>query len=377
MANTRVRDFELICLFISVPLADVTNLVSTRSVYIDAKRPREDDNVEAEPPKKVIKKEVKRDKLTQNFFVTFALSHLWESVRDDILLLIENMCISYLIAKESNEDDEYGHVHIYMKTLDKWKLVDIRAWFVEHLGLENFDIQSVRSPKSTIKYISKEDLKLITNLKVSLLHFNYRVHKWAVRNDEFRFDHHFVVEHRNCYRFLQSYYSQHLDFRVKIETGPLPLYCVADWANEVVEWFNTFVMSKGLKRKQLYLYGPTNTGKSQLIDLILSQYCDRVYYPDVGKFFMNGFRKGFHQVILFEEFNYQYHILDMIKRLIEGRMFSYPRKCVDALSFQFDGPVIFVSNHHLDVNVDPAFISRLNIVFACNNNYVLSSSSSF
>lgn len=47
------------------------------------------------------------------------------------------------------------------------------------MDTSGFNIQTVKSKRNVLKYISKEDVELITNVKSSLLHFNCRCYEWA------------------------------------------------------------------------------------------------------------------------------------------------------------------------------------------------------
>lgn len=140
--------------------------------------------------------------------------------------------------------------------------------------------------------------------------------------------------------------------------------CFLNWSMDVCMWWNKFISSSGCKRKQLYLYGPTNVGKTLLIEKILGRVMlQHVYYPGVGKLFMQEFKPDFHKVILFEEFSYQYCVPSMLKTLLEGRLYSYPVKGAASMLFKFTGPIIFVSND-LDDKTDDAIKSRLLFVSA-------------
>lgn len=43
-----------------------------------------------------------------------------------------------------------------------------------------------------------------------------------------------------------------------------------DWRDRAVDWYNDWVMNGHLrKKKQLYVYGPSNSGKTTFFDLLL------------------------------------------------------------------------------------------------------------
>ncbi|KAK9758453.1 hypothetical protein QE152_g604 [Popillia japonica] len=118
------------------------------------------------------------------------------------------------------------------------------------------------------------------------------------------------------------------------------------------------------KRVALYLYGPTNVGKTCFVSKLIGLHNERyVYYPSQDvRFFMEGFRENFFKIIVFEEFNVRNFYISMLKRPCEGRTYSYPVKHAPAKLITFRGPVIFISNFH--EILDPALKSRLEIVYA-------------
>lgn len=289
-------------------------------------------------------------------------------MREDILLVFESICLRYVISRETSDSPQnlFGHVHFYFQTYEKFLLNEIRSFLFEHLLSEDihFDIQACRSPKSVIKYISKEDLKLLYNVRTSELHFNYRVHDWCIKSEYFNYDHYFVTEHRNCYRYLLSYFNEH---KIKKDFPGFPgvpnRIEFPDCVNDVIDWWNEFIITEGVRRRQLYLYGDSTLGKSQLIEDILGELYNFCYFPDVGKFFMNGFKPSVHKIILFEEFDIQFHCESMLKRLTEGRRYAYPTKGSESITIAYSGPVIFVSNNDPSSLSDP-LKNRLTIVHA-------------
>lgn len=280
------------------------------------------------------------------FFITVEIPYFYEEIRQDFLQSFDDV-VAYCIAVEkSNTSKRVSfHLHAYLKFSEKFFVDDIRV-FLNELYDNNihFDIQPCRSTKSCLKYISKEDVSCIFNVKLSDLHFNKRVYDWASSIDRFSAVDPFVVEHRFCYRYLQMYYR---DFVV----SKIPRYCLtafpyayANWTLEVVLWWNKRINSQKIKQKQLYLYGPSNVGKSTFIERIIGKSRVNVFQPGVGKFFMQDFNPLVHTVILFEEFEIQYHLVGKLKRLLEGRKDVYSVKCESDKEICFKGPIIFISN---------------------------------
>lgn len=183
------------------------------------------------------------------------------------------------------------------------------------------DCQPCRSKRNALRYCSKEDLKLYTNCKASDLHINYRLHKWASSVSSFKFTDPFVVEHRHQYNFLKKYFEDHKKMNVTDFDG-YRLFCGRQyngWHEDVCNWWNEWMRilmdgKKVIKRKQLFLFGPTNIGKTSVWEnLVGKKNMKFVFYPGVGNFFMQGFDLSYHKFIVFEEFDVDFYPTHMVK----------------------------------------------------------------
>lgn len=102
----------------------------------------------------------------------------------------------------------------------------------------------------------------------------------------------------------------------------------------MVQWYKEWVkaLREGnmiCKRRQLYLSASTNVGKSTAIEDIIGKVNMKfVFNPGVGKYFMQGFDEYYHKYISFEDFKIEFHPLNMLKRLLEGRKYACPVKCM-------------------------------------------------
>ncbi|XP_049805079.1 uncharacterized protein LOC126248276 [Schistocerca nitens] len=118
-----------------------------------------------------------------------------------------------------------------------------------------------------------------------------------------------------------------------------------------------------VRKKQLYLYGDTNIGKSTLVEKILSRK-QHVYLPFCSEFGFGGYDPRVHNVIVFEEFEWQRWrpYASILKRIVEGRPVTVNVKNKPGMVIKHRGLVIFVSNEF--TIGDEALISRLNVVHA-------------
>lgn len=316
----------------------------------------------------VVKHVKTRNKPGKQFFVTIGLEQTYDLVRQDFIDYISNFnkvvtfCVSVEKSEVSNSVDY--HMHIYLSFEMCMLLVELREIIVSLYQSNYLDVQSCRSKKSTLKYITKEDRNPFFNCKLSETHINYQMYIWALHNPVFEFTHPFVQQHRNNYKFLQSFHSEMQFKKVSKFLGFKKVEIVNDcWAMIVGEWWNKNIGFRALKQKQLYIYGQSNCGKTTLVEKLIGRNNMKfVFYPGTGHFFMQGLQVDFHQIIVFEEFEISHYFSSYLKRLLEGRPFAYPVKgCADKI-FAWRKPIIFISNFD-NIN-DEALRARLLFVNA-------------
>lgn len=318
--------------------------------------------------KKVVNSSKSRMRPGKIFFITLSGFDYYRSVRVEFVKNIKYIfpLLTYCVAVEKSNVSKLVsyHLHAFLEFDCKLFIENLKDVILSLYFDCRLNIQACRSRKSCLKYISKEDKNLIFNCKLSELHFAYRAYHWALNTNYFLFSDPFVLEHRFCYNFLKKLHGEVQQNKVlpfvlfkKVE------FCYKNWTMEVALWWNSNYNSSKVKRKQLYLYGPTNFGKSSYVEnLIGKSNLPYVFYPGVGHFFMQGFKADFHKIILFEEFEISHYYSSYLKRLLEGRSFAYPVKCDADKIIKFNGMIIFVSNF-LNIN-DAALLSRLCIVYA-------------
>lgn len=309
---------------------------------------------------------VGRRKPGRVFFITVSLDHYVDTVRQELLDYFDSNLVSYCISVEKSivSRNVSYHLHCFLEFSNSVYVDDLRQYIDLIFDGCKIDVQACRSKKSCVKYISKEDVYLLSNIKVSSLHFNYRCYVWAGSVSCFSYLDPFVVEHRNNYRFLRSYYDEYVFKKLNKFNGFHNISrSYVNWCMDVCVWWNKYHSYFCLKRPCLYLYGETNVGKSTFVENVVGeQNMPYVFYPGVGKFFMAGFNVNFHRVILFEEFEYKFYPVSLLKRLCEGRPAAFPVKCEPDKLIKFQGPIIFISN--FNVISDEAFKSRLLFVNA-------------
>jgi len=315
-------------------------------------------------------------KRTHAFFITVAVGELYEEVRSDLLSILEAFdCVKeYCIAVENYHCNKGTfHIHCYVQFGNGVLLSDLQA-FLRDFTSGSLNIQSCKSRKSVLKYITKEDASPLFNCSESCLSFTYRARAWATRTRTFSFKDPFVLEHPNYYRILQSLHSEVRETRGRVQLHfKAPNAWYTGWCMRVLDYFAHAFRVPRQDSRALYLHGLAGAGKSraveELLECVRSQddmvsASDRVYAPVPGQFFFGDYHAGDYSVILFEEFQEDQFKRNwwQIKRVMEGKSFKCDVKHGSSVFRRCRAPVIFVSNEYPPQ--DPAFLRRVVIVDA-------------
>jgi len=116
------------------------------------------------------------------------------------------------------------------------------------------------------------------------------------------------------------------------------------WPGCVVEWWNSWV-SEGWrhKKKQLFLYGPTGTHKTTIVNHLIHDQ-NLVYRPSQDTWPFSGLQSQ-HQVILWDEYLHLPGNESELKLVLEGNPCTIRRKGETSLTLACRIPFIFVSNY--------------------------------
>lgn len=127
---------------------------------------------------------------------------------------------------------------------------------------------------------------------------------------------------------------------------------------QVAKWVNSnFGMERKKRQRQLWLWGPTGTGKTHMVDVLAKHFkCFTVTYE--------GFWDGYcddYDFVVFEEFNGQKKVTVM-NQFVEGAPMRLPQKGVSPILKMKNLPVIVLSNSSISgvySNVDPLRLQAL------------------
>lgn len=310
-----------------------------------------------------------RKRAGNQFFITLREVDNYSGVRQDILYYFDFVTIiSFCVGLEENKSvsKEQFHMHIFLDLEEKLFLDDLRL-MLDSFWYGKYDLQSCRSKRNVLKYVSKTDFDCYHNVSVDLLSSGYQMMFWARNTVVFKITDPYVVTHNMNWKFLKSLHERVQFERMKNFKGYERVYhTYGGWSLLVGLWWNEIIKLKGYRQPQLYLYGGSGLGKTEFIERIIKCYGMRVYNPLPGRFFFEDFDVEIHKVILFEEFNWKRWESNesQLKRLLEWRDFSVDQKCIGGRKIVVAKvPIIFVSNYEGDEMPD-AIKNRLKFVNA-------------
>lgn len=260
--------------------------------------------------------------------------------------------ISYCISVERSNNENYVyHIHAFLKFEERLYIGELNEYLRSCME-SDFDLQACRSERNCLKYVSKEDVDCLTNVRPSLLSFNYRLHDYCRNFKEFSVNHYFVVEHWNKYKFIERYHLEYYEKKDQQRYGEILLMPVGDafdnWTLEICNWWNNFIATPFYYKKlHMFVYGPPGTGKSsfvrRLINYLPSNY---IFQPSYGQFGFQSFNSRY-KCVLIDEFNEKLFDMYLLNMFLEGQLFSTPVKCSVNKRIQCKVPVIILSNFEL------------------------------
>lgn len=264
----------------------------------------------------------------------------------------------YAISVEQGRTglSSFNHLHGYLRFASKQPYDNVRLCF-ECLFDVGFDLQYVKSRKSWLTYISKDDMEIYTNLKYSNFSAKFQAYHRAKGNS-----YSFIKEfdNRHCYKFMQSFYEEvnHVSvFEYELLT-PIDLSLYGNWALKLHNYYCEHVTTSWYhKKKHIFLFGPPDSGKTYLINLLLRDASKVVCHVSGTTMHLI---QSYHRVIVVNDFREdQYLNLTNWLNLLEGEIFYIYEKYKVPRQFKFDGLVIFTSNV---VIKDEALLARLNVI---------------
>ena len=336
---------------------------------------------------------------TREFLVTL---QNYVGTQVTISVAIGDLVTKYVIAKESNAENEGYHFHMYLHTRRDFPLIrELR----EHLRIRLFanipevlvsiNIKSLDTPKSVaraLKYVSKGDRYcLVLNVAESKLHLYFRTHSWVRRTrvfDElhpFFFEYVVTLKHRkeDLLSMHQAYWgavalANQLERHRNQGREFLDNHFIRPntWVSLLQDWCTDMLQlpfdrpTENPKLKCLFLWGHPGHGKTHTLESLLPELCTHAYFPStIGNFMFTGLR-ACHKAIYFSDAYPELWeclpVREMLLRLTESKNVAIEMKHKDPIPIEFHGPVFIVSNFGPPPNegYQRAFHRRFTIIHA-------------
>jgi hypothetical protein len=290
--------------------------------------------------------------------------------KEHVFLSLEDLCLKLLVVKERHNNSSSFHHHLYLRTLEQHDENDVKDLIKNIYDISSNDIyvKFVKKESTYIKYITKEDLHpLIKGIEHKNLSFAFRSIQWAKSVNKFDMKDPFVLNHPQYYKLLQGVFESvqadhknNLNSEIKRIEYPTSevndidpgWHHTRSWQLDVINWWNDWIINGWHpKKKQLYLYGPSNSGKSTLIDNILKESMGPNYHvnlfeptPNDRSFAYQNFDSLTHKVAKCDEFDIKEYCVSDIKKALEGAQFTVNRKGISAHQIAIKIPFILISN---------------------------------
>ncbi|CAF0969266.1 unnamed protein product [Brachionus calyciflorus] len=119
-----------------------------------------------------------------------------------------------------------------------------------------------------------------------------------------------------------------------------------DWRDEVVQWWNEWTSQPyKQKRPQLYIYGPSDSGKSAFIKAMLSAYRHQTFVPEKGNYEWQKWDSFKYTHVIIDEADLNEYNKNIWKLAVAGEEFQSNIKYQYSKSFKCEVPMIFISNY--------------------------------
>jgi len=264
-------------------------------------------------------------------------------------------------GEPSDEPAGYHH-HIFLHTVEKWLLNEIKDHLLTFVGLEydgSINIQTCRSPKSWILYITKEDKSpFLFGVRISECSLFARA--WHHARTKYRYPQNinkcdeFIVSCGQNSRFAIGIIEEHInDLRIR-KANARPLFV----RNSQCELSNElFSLLEG--DKHLYIYGEPGYGKTEVVDSFL---CGKRYWKaGEPSMFLLGTIPDDIDYIWFEDFKLEKYLsyLQSLLSIMDKKEITISRKYMDDTTKLIKAKFIFCSNYLFDETLYSMFFRRL------------------
>jgi len=311
---------------------------------------------------------------------------------------LEHICRKLVISEERHFNGDLHH-HLYLRTMVKMNLFNVKhiiclAYKIDKKShqqkkfkfskdcvyVEGYvHVSTVRNEKQYLSYITKEDINPIyKGVTEKSFSFAYRSTEWANNSKTFSIDS-YVLSNANNHRLLRELHDQQekkkreylrviptvYNRNTSLDSPCLPNNDNVGWVLQVINWWNDWIINgPSRKKKQLYLFGGSNMGKSNLIHHLLyscikypdnipgTENFDQYLYerqifqpiPCEPKYAWQGFNPDHYNVVLIDEFDIERFDPSDFKKAIAGESLVSNVKGKNQVILRIEMPTIIISN---------------------------------
>jgi hypothetical protein len=309
------------------------------------------------------------------FYVSVDQVDQLENNKEEVFNELTTICDSLMVA-DTSANDNVSYQHRLFVRLKKLAQVEkfckkIKSIYnfqnVEDIFVETFGHSSI--VKKVCAYDTNPLYKQLDSDEFSTV---FKLHKWVTGNDEFSRVDTFFPTHKISVDYAQEYHRAYWEskFHLKPLRKLIQIKKFNSWQDEVVEWYNDWIdvsNSGPTSKKQLYIHGEANTGKSYFIMYyLLADYESQIFTPcPTDKIFCySHWNERKYNILVADEFDLDQYNIGLWKRIISGQVVSISVKKQPARQVLFNIPMIFISTSEPDMENNLGLRSRLCVVNA-------------
>lgn len=234
----------------------------------------------------------------------------------------------------------------------------------------------VKSESRVMRYVTKEDtLAIFKGIPTDQASMFLKLTEFIKENETFSFHNPFIASRPNYYKYIQMveflfffllnfililiilHFQCHDDYWGKQSHLVKPCHglkiCTLDTdgdpiKEQIKEWYNDYIRNWHEKKKALYLYGPSDSGKTTVINKWLLQDLSiyDIHRPTRNdEFAWQKFNQNKHLVVVMDECDLRKYDIDVWKELVGGSTCEVRVKGGSSKLITIKCPIIHISNY--------------------------------
>jgi len=269
-------------------------------------------------------------------------------------------CEWAVVAKEAHKDGT-PHLHGIFYFKEKCDIKDANP-ILDMICMKHGNYQGAKSPKKVLRYVCKDnnyvtfgDVPSWKEEKV-LDHIARELMAGKTYEDIKATHPGICLLHKRKIEEFESECS-----RKRLDTGLQvwvpPVYTGGDWNIDIiVNWLRENIrMPRKHRQQQLFIYGPTGTGKSRLI-WQLSHFLKIYHMPRVEDYY-DSWENSYYDLAVLDEFKSN-KTIQWLNSWLDGHVMPLKKKCVTQVLKMQNIPTILLSNLTFEENYKKDSLAR-------------------